>query len=220
MQTACFVKGVATQPSGSSTTRTVDENEAISRSQQGNSAAFNQLVAAYQSLLFNTAYRILGDSDAAADASQEAFISAYQGIRGYRGGSFKAWLLRIVTNACYDQLRHKQRRPTSSLDALLVEDDEPPNIPSMPEGPEDHALRREVHGQIQKGLLTLPPEQRTVIILSDVQGLSYEEIADVTDVSVGTVKSRLSRAREHMRDYLKPRELSPSVQRHSSVAIR
>lgn len=198
----------------------MDENEAIARSQQGSTAAFNQLVAAYQSLLFNTAYRILGDSDAAADACQDAFISAYQGIRGFRGGSFKGWLLRIVTNACYDQLRRKQRRPTASLDALLVEDEEPDTIPSMPEGPEDRTARRELNSQIQQGLLTLPPEQRTVIILSDVQGLSYEEIAAVTEVSVGTVKSRLSRARGHMRDFLRPRELVPSVQRHSSVAGR
>jgi len=196
----------------------VDENQAIAQSQRGSTAAFNQLVAAYQSLLFNTAYRILGDSDAAADATQEAFISAYQGVKAFRGGSFKAWLLRIVTNACYDQLRRKQRRPTTSLDALLVADEEPSGLPSTPDGPEDHTLRRELHHQVQQGLLTLPPEQRTVLILSDVQGLSYEEIAEVTQVSLGTVKSRLSRARDHLREYLQNRELSPSVQRHRSGA--
>lgn len=198
----------------------MNEDEAIARSKQGDTAAFNELVAAYQSHLFNTAFRLLGDGDAAADACQDAFISAYQGIRGYRGGSFKGWLLRIVTNACYDQLRRKKRRPTASLDALFVEDEEPDAIPGMPEGPEDTVLRRELRSQIQQGLLTLPVEQRVVIVLSDVQGLSYEEIAEATGVSVGTVKSRLSRAREHMREYLRPRELSPAVQRHSSVASR
>jgi RNA polymerase sigma-70 factor (ECF subfamily) len=193
----------------------VDESQAIEQTRQGSTAAFNQLVAAYQSQVYNTAYRILGDPDAAADAAQEAFISAYRGIGGFRGGSFKAWLLRIVTNACYDQFRRRQRHPTSSLDALLVADEEPAELPGAADGPEDHALRREVRAQVQEALLTLPPDQRTVVVLSDVQGLSYEEIAEVTQTSLGTVKSRLSRAREHLRVELLARELSPSVQRHT-----
>jgi RNA polymerase sigma-70 factor (ECF subfamily) len=193
----------------------VDESQAIEQTRQGSTAAFNQLVAAYQSQVYNTAYRILGDPDAAADAAQEAFISAYRGIGGFRGGSFKAWLLRIVTNACYDQFRRRQRHPTSSLDALLVADEEPAELLGAADGPEDHALRREVRAQVQEALLTLPPDQRTVVVLSDVQGLSYEEIAEVTQTSLGTVKSRLSRAREHLRVELLARELSPSVQRHT-----
>jgi RNA polymerase sigma-70 factor (ECF subfamily) len=99
-----------------------------------------------------------------------------------------------------------------------VQDDEPPEMPNEPEGPEDHLMRRELHREVQRGLLTLPPEQRAVLVLCDVQGLSYEEIAEVTQASLGTVKSRLSRAREHLRDYLQTRELSPSVQRHRGVA--
>lgn len=196
----------------------MDESEAITQSQHGSTAAFNQLVAAYQSLVYNTSYRILGDVDAAADAAQDTFIAAYRGIKGFRGGSFKAWLLRIATNQCYDQLRRKQRRPTASLDSLLVQDDEPPELPNEPEGPEDHLMRRELHREVQRGLLTLPPEQRAVLVLCDVQGLSYEEIAEATEASLGTVKSRLSRAREHLREYLQARELSPSVQRHKGVA--
>jgi RNA polymerase sigma-70 factor (ECF subfamily) len=196
----------------------VDESLAIEQSRQGSTAAFNQLVAAYQSQVYNTAYRIVGDPQAAADAAQEAFISAYKNIRAFRGGSFKAWLLRIVTNACYDQFRRKQRHPTTSLDALLVADEEPDTLPGAVESPEEHALRREMHVQVQDALMTLPPDQRTVVVLSDIQGLSYEEIAEVTQATLGTVKSRLSRAREHLRAELTARELSPSVQRHSGEA--
>lgn len=193
----------------------MDESQALDQARHGSTAAFNQLVAAYQSQVFNTAYRILGDSQAASDATQEAFISAYKGMGGFRGGSFKAWLLRIVTNACYDQFRRRQRHPTSSLDALLVDDEDPESIPGAAEGPEDHTLRREIRVQVQEALMTLPPDQRTVVVLSDVQGLSYEEIAEVTQTTLGTVKSRLSRAREHLRIELTARELSPSVQRHT-----
>ena len=125
------------------------------QSQRGSTAAFNQLVAAYQSLVYQHQLPHPWGRDAAADASQDTFIAAYRGIKGYRGGSFKAWLLRIATNQCYDQLRRKQRRPTASLDSLLVQDDEPPEMPNEPEGPEDHLMRRELHREVQRGLLTL-----------------------------------------------------------------
>lgn len=190
----------------------MNESELIAASQKGQLGAFNHLVLAYQQMVYNTAYRLLGDPDAAADASQEAFLAAFQAIKSFRGGSFKAWLLRIVTNACYDQLRAKKRRPTVSLDALLVDANET-SYPSQRPSPDDHALRRELQAELQRGLLSLPEEQRLVVILSDVQGLSYEEIATTTNTNLGTVKSRLSRARAHLRDYLQARELLPSTAR-------
>lgn len=193
----------------------MDESEAIAKSQKGDTAAFNELVARYQGMVYNTAYRLLGDPDAAADAAQEAFLSAFQGIKGFRGGSFKVWLLRITTNACYDELRRRQRCPISSLQTLPVPEEEPSSLPGEPEAPEELVLRHETQVIIQQGLLTLPPEQRAVLILSDIQGLSYEEIAQVMRISLGTVKSRLSRARAHLRDYLQARELLPSVRRHN-----
>ncbi|HFD39213.1 MAG TPA: sigma-70 family RNA polymerase sigma factor, partial [Anaerolineae bacterium] len=94
----------------------VDEQSLIASAQKGDVRAFNQLVLLYQSLAYNVAYRILDDAEAAADATQDAFFSAYRAMSRFRGGSFRAWLLRIVTNACYDQLRRKKRRPTQSLD--------------------------------------------------------------------------------------------------------
>ncbi|MBC8263279.1 MAG: sigma-70 family RNA polymerase sigma factor [Anaerolineales bacterium] len=190
----------------------MDEKPLIDAARRGDVGSFNRLVLSYQSMVYNFAYRILGDGDAAADATQDAFISAFKGIGKFRGGSLKAWLMRIVTNACYDQLRLKQRRPATSLDALLELDSAPLRSLTDPgESPEQYAMRQELSRTIQVGMGTLPPEQRVALILCDVQGLSYQEIAEVTDASLGTVKSRLSRARGKMRDFLlEQRELLPS----------
>ncbi len=190
----------------------MDEKTLIDAARRGDVSSFNQLVLSYQSMVYNLAYRILGDGDAAADATQDAFLSAFKAIGKFRGGSFKAWLMRIVTNACYDQLRLKQRRPTASLDALLVLEPAPIRSLADPgEAPEEYTVRQELSSAIQVGMGTLPPEQRVALILSDVQGLSYQEIAEVTGVSLGTVKSRLSRGRSKMRDFLlQQRELLPS----------
>jgi len=193
----------------------MDEQVLIDAARRGDVGSFNQLVLSYQSMAYNVAYRILGDRDAATDAAQDAFLSAFKAIGKFRGGSFKAWILRIVTNACYDQLRLKQRRPTASLDALLVVEPAPIRFLTDPEeSPEEYALRQELSRVIQVGIGTLPPEQRVALVLSDVQGLSYQEIAETTGVSLGTVKSRLSRARGKLRDFLlEQRELLPSQYR-------
>jgi len=180
-----------------------DEATLIGAAQRGDVASFNQLILTYQSQVYNVAYRILGDVAAAADATQEAFLAAFTHIRDYRGGSFKGWLLRIVTNACYDVLRYRQRRPSQSLEA---EDDEAHSLadvlPSDEESLEGAAERRELRRLIAHAALTLPPDQRITFVLSDIHGLSYQEIAQVMNVSLGTVKSRLSRARAKLRDAL------------------
>ena len=180
----------------------MDEKTLIAAARQGDTRSFNQLVALYQDMVYNVAYRILGDTDAAADASQEAFLSAYRAVAKFKGGSFKAWLLRIATNACYDQLRVLQRRPTSSLEAIYTDTDPSSHFVNGHETPEEHTLRGELGQAIQLGIETLPPDQRVTLVLSDVQGLSYNEIAQVTNTSVGTVKSRLNRARTRLRDLL------------------
>ncbi len=186
----------------------MDEQAFIRAAQKGDTAAFNQLVRAYQVLVYRTAYRVLGDGSAAEDATQDAFISAFKHVKSYRGGSFKAWLMRIVTNACYDQLRVKQRRPTASLDALLLDPDEPaPGLDrAAPDSPQDAAERQELNSAIQKGLETLPADQRITLVLVDIEGFSYEQVAESTGANVGTVKSRLSRARAHLRDFLVAQE--------------
>lgn len=193
----------------------MDEKALIDAARQGDVGSFNQLVLSYQSMVYNFAYRILGDRHAAADATQDAFISAFKAIGKFRGGSFKAWLLRIVTNACYDQLRRKQRQPSTSLDALLVLEPAPTqSLTDSRESPEEYTVRQELSKAIQIGIGNLPPEQRITLVLADVQGFSYQEIAGVTGVALGTVKSRLSRARNKLRDFLLgQRELLPSQYR-------
>lgn len=192
----------------------MDEGALIESARKGDVRAFNQLVLTYQSMAFNVAYRILSDPDAASDATQEAFLSAYKAMRQFRGGSFKSWLLRIVTNACYDQLRYKQRRPTSSLDDLPVEADHTYYLEDEAELPDEYVERRELNHLIQAGIADLPIEQATILVLSDVQGMSYTEIADSLDLSLGTVKSRLSRARAKLRDFLMEKgELLPTQYR-------
>ncbi|MEW5718904.1 MAG: sigma-70 family RNA polymerase sigma factor [Chloroflexota bacterium] len=200
----------------------MDEPTFIRAAQQGDVAAFNQLVRGYQAQVYRTAYRVLGDAASAQDATQDAFISAYKHMRAFRGGSFKAWLLRIVTNACYDQLRVKQRRPSASLDAMLLDPDNPaPGLErATAESPQDFAERQELGATIQRGLATLPHDQRMTLALVDIEGLSYEEAADALSTNVGTVKSRLSRARAALRDFLvQQQELLPSRYRLNSEKV-
>ncbi len=197
----------------------MDENALIQSARQGDLNAFNTLVLTYQHQVYNLAYRIVGEEAAASDATQEAFISAYKNLKSFRGGSFKSWLLRIVTNATYDELRRRKRRPATSLNDLMDgEDGEVEfDIPSGEEGPESLAQRRELAALIQQGITTLPDDQRVALVLSDVQGLSYEEIAEVTNSNLGTVKSRLSRGRAKLREYLQAHgELLPEVYRLDS----
>jgi RNA polymerase sigma-70 factor (ECF subfamily) len=192
----------------------MDEQALIASARKGDARAFNQLVLLYQSMAYNVAYRILSDPDAAADATQDAFLSAFKAMGKFRGGSFKAWMLRIVTNACYDQLRSKQRRPADSLDDLPVEEDHIRYLRDDAERPDEFVERQELNRLIQAGIGKLPDDQRIVVVLSDVQGMSYQEIAEVTGASLGTIKSRLSRGRAKLRDYLVQRgELLPTSYR-------
>ena len=181
----------------------MEEASLIAAAQQGKVDAFNELVLAYQQQVYNLAYRILGDPASAADAAQDAFISAFENIGRFRGGSLKSYLLRIVANRCYDELRRWKRRPATSFEDFGEVDEEAnPALVNGGERPEDYAERQEMARMIQAGIETLPPDQRITLALSDVQGLSYQEIAEATEVSLGTVKSRLARARGKLRDYL------------------
>jgi len=193
----------------------MDEHSLIRAAKRGDVESFNVLVRTYQELAFNVAYRIVGDAAAAADATQEAFISAFTKLDQFRGGAFRPWLLRIVTNACYDELRRRQRRPATSLDRL--QDDAPGvelQLVDDAETPEQQALRGELSQAIQDCLDALPDDQRVVAVLADVEGYAYQEIAAISGSSLGTVKSRLSRARVRLRDCLQAaQELLPSKYR-------
>lgn len=198
----------------------MDEIALISDARQGDLDAFNRLVLAYQDRVYSQAYRVLNDSQGADDATQEAFISAYKNLRSFRGGSFRAWLLRIVTNACYDELRRRKRKPTTSLEPLDDSGDEiesPHWIADPGELPEENVIRAELGKAIQNCLEKLPVDFRVVMVLVDVQGMDYLEAADVVGKPLGTVKSRLARARGRMRDCLQDFwELLPMSMRQGS----
>lgn len=180
----------------------MNEETLIQQAQKGDVVAFNRLVVQYQELVFNVAYRIMGDPAAAEDVAQETFITAYQSLRTFRGGSFKSWLIRVATNRCYDELRRHKRRPQSSLDEMMDENESLAFLRSPQDTPETHRQRVELAQTIERCLKDLPDDQRIVTVLSDVEGYDYQEIASITRVSLGTVKSRISRARAKLRDCL------------------
>jgi RNA polymerase sigma-70 factor (ECF subfamily) len=192
-------------------TLSLDETSLIAAAQQGKVDAFNDLVLTYQHQVYNLAYRIMGDPASAADATQETFIAAFQNLARFHGGSFKSYLMRIVSNRCYDELRRRKRRPAASFEDVEVDEDVNPMLVNGGEGPEAYTERQEMIHVIQAGIETLPPDQRITLVLSDVQGMDYQGIAEVMEVSLGTVKSRLARARSKLRDYLRANgELLPA----------
>ena len=183
----------------------MDEMALINSARHGDLDAFNRLVLGYQDQVFNLTYRMLGEMAPAEDAAQDTFISAYRNLNSYRGGSFKAWLFRIATNACYDELRRRQRRPTVPLEPVNQDDEEiesPAWITDPGASPEEMAERQELNQAIQHCIENLSPEFRSVVVLVDVQGLDYDEAAQAIRKPVGTVKSRLARARQRLRDCL------------------
>lgn len=192
-----------------------EEAALIQRAQGGDLAAFNALVLRHQDSVYTAAYRILGDPDSAADAAQEAFINAHRKLDTYRGGAFRAWIVRIVTNLAYDQLRYDRRRPAAHLDDLPGgESDDGPPLPDQAATPEQVVQQRELNAAIQNCINRLQADQRVVLVMSDVEGYSYQEIADSTGVQLGTVKSRLSRARAGVRACLQAvQELLPAEYR-------
>jgi RNA polymerase sigma-70 factor (ECF subfamily) len=161
--------------------------------------AFNQRVAPHLALAYNVAYRLMGEADGAADAVQDSLLKAYRALHQYHGGSFRAWLLRIVTNTCYDALRQRSR--SLAFAAPLDDDDGGAGacLAGRSDLPEEYVMRRELAARIQLALEALPVDQRIVLVLSDVEGLGYAEIAQITGANMGTVKSRLSRARARLR---------------------
>ena len=194
-------------PSVSSGTDSREEERQLNAAREGDLSAFNWLVLRYQTRVYNLCLRMLTDPDAAADATQEAFLSAYKAIGRFKGEQFRTWLFRIATNACLDMLRSRKRKPTQSLYGYShdpEEEAEPLPIADLDPtvDPESSALRAEVAEKIQDGLDSLPDDQRIALVLVDVQGLSYEEAATITGANLGTIKSRINRGRTRLRDYL------------------
>ncbi|HVC30223.1 MAG TPA: sigma-70 family RNA polymerase sigma factor [Steroidobacteraceae bacterium] len=192
-----------------------DEEWLTQRARRGDLDAFNTIVVRYQSNVYNLCLRMLASREVAEDIAQDTFLLAYRGIGRFQGGNLRAWLLRIAANACYDELRRRHRRPTTSLDALEERSGAVVQLPlSREPSPEDEAIQAELRREIERGLLTLPEEQRLSVILCDAQGLSYDEIAEVMRTSLGTVKSRVSRGRARLREFLRDdKEPNAAIQR-------
>jgi len=192
-----------------------DEQRLIRRAQRGDVEAFNALVLHYQDRVYTLTYRIMSDEASAADMAQDTFITAFRRIDTYRGGNFRSWLLRIATNTCYDELRRLNRRPATPLDEMPgAELDDGPPLPDDSPSPEQAAQQTELNQAIQDCIEALGDAQRIILVLSDIEGLSYQEIAAMVGIKVGTVKSRLSRARLRVRDCLQTvQELLPASYR-------
>ena len=182
-----------------------NETLLISSAIRGELDAFNQLVLAYQDLAYNHALALLRDSDQAEDVTQESFIKAFQKIGQFGGGSFRAWLLSIVTHNAYDHLRRSKRHP---ITRLIPEDDEGEDIesPSWMADPApsvaDQTERKELSQAMIQSLNELPKLFRSILVLVDVNGLDYSEASTALNIPKGTVRSRLARARMHMRKKL------------------
>lgn len=189
--------GEATTPAPSP-----EEERLVVEAQHGSIDAFNRLVRQHERQVYNVALRMVGQADAAEDVTQDTFLLAYKSLHQFRGGLFRAWLLRIATNRCYDELRRRQRRPADSFEELAFEPRTQWSTRTPGEEPHDRAERLEVGRVLQAALVQLQEDQRLVVILSDVQGYSYDEIAVITGVNLGTVKSRLSRGRGRLREIL------------------
>jgi RNA polymerase sigma-70 factor (ECF subfamily) len=166
----------------------------------GDRSAFARLAEHYQSACYGLAWRLLGDADRAADATQDALFHAYGAIAGYRGGTFRSWLLRITANASYDILRRAQRRPTTELPSP---DEGAPELPDLAAvNPLREAARSEMYRHLERALQELPDDQRIAVVLCDVYGMDYGQVARLTESALGTVKSRIHRGRLRLRELL------------------
>jgi RNA polymerase sigma-70 factor (ECF subfamily) len=185
----------------------MDETALVSAAIKGDLDAFNRLVLAHQELAYNVACRILSDQHAAEDVTQTAFLSAYRNLNKFRGGSFRSWVLRIVTNACYDELRRRQRHPEMPLEPLDSESDGEFDNPSWMKdqnpGPEEVFDQRQLHQAVQRCLDDLAEDFKAVVVLVDIEGMDYQEVSLIINKPLGTIKSRLSRARFKLKDCLK-----------------
>ena len=177
-----------------------DEQALVGRAVAGDRAAFARLIEHYQAACYGLAWRLLNDADLAADATQDAFVHAFDAIGRYRGGIFRSWILRITANASYDILRRAQRRPTTTLpdsaegQAELAD----PAVPT----PSGEAIRGEMFRHLDAALRLLPEDQRVAVVLCDVYGMDYQQVASLTASAMGTVKSRIHRGRLRLRELL------------------
>ncbi len=184
----------------------MDEKALIKKSKNGDSEAFELLITPYMTKVYNIALGILGSSEDAEDAAQEAFIKAFRNIGSFNENSgLYTWLYRIVYNCCLDMIRKKQRRPFSFLTISKGSDDDSDfeiEIADSRPLPDEILSKTEMQGEVRRAVSMLKESYRTIIVMRDFEGLSYDEIADVLGISLGTVKSRISRGRESLKNII------------------
>lgn len=177
-----------------------DEQAKVHRASRGDAAAFEELMKAHEGRMYAVALRMCGNREDALDCTQEAMLRIYRAMGGFKGqSSFATWVYRITMNTCLDELRRRKVRTSSSLDALLDSGWAPSDEDDTPE---KHTLASEQRRTLEKAIAGLPEDMRAAIVLRDVQGFSYDEIAKMLEANVGTIKSRISRGREKLRDVL------------------
>ncbi len=178
----------------------LEDQVLVNLSRGGDLDAFNTLVERYQDAVFSVTLKMSGNRAVAEDLTQNTFISAFRNILKFRGGNFRAWLLRIARNASYDHLRSYRRRREISMDEDAIAFSE--TMESTDPGPEELVLTDELARMLARGLHTLSNDHRLAVVMVDIEGYAYEETAQVMGVSLGTLKSRLNRARGRLRDFL------------------
>lgn len=183
----------------------MEDKELVQATCQGDLAAFNELVLKYQDQVFNLARLILDNQDLAEDITQEAFILAFQKIHQFRGGSFRAWLLKITTNLCYDEMRTWKRLSHQDLEPTDKEgktNESPDWLKDLTPLPEEIVETNDLYKKVEDGLSKLPLKFRTIVTLIDIHQMDYKEASSVTGVPLGTIKSRLARGRIQLRSIL------------------
>jgi RNA polymerase sigma-70 factor, ECF subfamily len=197
---------------GGESVHETEEMELVHSCQKGDISSFDQLMERYEKKVYALCFRMTGQRDDAADLAQEAFLKAFRALPSFKGRStFSTWLFRIVTNTCLDERRRQGRWPAQvSLDKPLETASGELALALPADGPDplQSALEAELNEEIQKLLQLLPEEQRLIVVMRDLEGYSYEEISTILQTSMGTVKSRLNRARSRLRQlYLRREEL-------------
>lgn len=180
----------------------LQEQAWVAAARRGDEAAFEALVRLYEKRVMALALRMCRDPEDAAEAAQEAFLAAWQGLPSFRGESgFSTWLYRLTSNACVDQLR-REGRHRSAAGPSFNDEEARVDVPDTAPSPQEAAERRELRAQIESGLQSLSPDHREVLLLREMQQLNYDEIAARLSLDVGTVKSRISRGRKQLRNFL------------------
>lgn len=189
-----------------------EDKSLVDQARNGSQEAFAQLIAQNQTKIYNLAYRMTGNHEDALDVSQDAFIKAWQALPNFKGdSSFSTWVYRLASNTAIDLLRKQKRKAENSLTTDYADDDEGTEIqiPDSRTEPAAAFATKELSTTIQRGLELLPPHHREVLIMREIQGLSYQEISTTLDVDLGTVKSRIARGRNTLRKFLQKENMTP-----------